>query len=630
MSVKIKSKLKQGSNRSFLARDFESLRQDLIEQARLFFPDKIKDFSEPSVAGMMVDLAASVGDTMSFYLDHQFQELDPQNAVELDNIVTHLRNAGVPIKGAAAAVVEVIVSAKVPALLDSDISQYVPDRKALPVILENTVFKSDSGIFFNLTEDVDLAELNPIGELIADDSVSERNDNNQPTQFLVSRRALAMSGRETVQNFTISDSHVPFREVSLRFPDVSEILSVTDAEGNTYYEVESLSQDTVFVPVDNSSVDDFDIVRKTLEIIPAPRRFVTRTSLIDRKTTIRFGSGDSQVLDDDIIPDPSDLSLDLYGKKSFKRFSIDPNALLQTQTLGLSPRGTTISVTFRHGGGLSHNVDANTLKTIEGLNIEFRNSPSPAAALATRQSIAVSNPESAKGAANAPTIEELRNLIQSARNAQSRTVTRDDLLARIYTLPSNFGRVFRVGLSNNIANPLALAMFIICQNREGKLDIAPDTLKENLSKYLNEFRLISDAIDVLDASVVNFGITYEVYVDKKANKAITLQNINSKIADAYQLKYFQIDQPIIIDDIVNLIINTQSVISLVDLKVYPIIDNTTSQTNPLRFDASIADRNYSTFSFPFEESTKKGILRGPVGSIFELRYPEADIKGAAI
>ena len=617
MAVKIKQKLRQGSNRSFLARDFESLRQDLIEQAKLFFPEKIKDFSEPSVAGMLVDLAASVGDTMSFYLDHQFKELDPQSAVEIDNIVTHLRNAGVQVKGAAPSVVEVTLSCKVPAVYDGDLQDFFPSRAALPVILENTVLKSDSGVFFNLVEDVDLAEQNPIDEFIAEFNPIEFDDAGNPTQMLVSRSALAMSGLESVQTVSIPDTHVPFREIILDFPDVSEILSVVDTEDNSYYEVNTLSQDTVFLPVDNTSVDDFDIVKKTLEVTPAPRRFVASTSLLDRKTTIRFGSGDTTVLDDDIIPDPSELSLDLYGKKSFSKFSIDPNSLLSTQTLGLSPRGTTLKITYRHGGGLSHNVDAQTIKTIEGLNVEFRNSPNPSQALTSRQSISVFNNEPARGAANAPTVEELRGLIQSARNSQSRTVTRDDLLARIYTLPSNFGRVFRVGLTNNSINPLSLVMYVISLDREGNLDVSPDTLKLNLSKYLNEFRLISDAIDVLDAHVINYSVTYEVFVDKKANKSLVLQNINSKIADALQIKYFQIDQPLIIDDIVNIIINTQSVVSITNLKIEPIT-------------GTVDGRSYSNHTFPFVQNTKNGIIRGYEGTIFELKFPENDIKGAAL
>lgn len=620
MATKIKKRLRPGSNRSFLARDFEAFRQDLINQAKLYFPDKIKDFSEPSVAGMLVDLAASVGDTMSFYLDHQFRELDPQNAVELDNILTHLRNAGVKIRGAAPATVEVDISFIVPAQTETiqDTVKHTPKTSCLPYVLENTLLKSDGSIFFNLTEDVDFAEKDLNGNLVANFSVHSSNpDTGEPTEFKVTRKVVCTSGSEIVQTVSLSNVHVPFREIALSNTDVTEILSVTDSDGNRYYEVESLSQDSVFIPVDNTSPDDFDTVPKTLEIISAPRRFVTITSLGSRTTSLRFGAGNSEVLDDDIVPDPSELSLELYGKKTFTKFSIDPNSLLQTQTLGMSPKGTTLRIVYRHGGGLDHNVDSNTIKTIENLSLEFRNSPTPAEALSVRQTVSCVNQSQARGGANAPTIDELRELIPSARNAQSRVVTRDDLLSRIYTMPSMFGRVYRVGLADNPINPLSLLMYVICRDSEGNLTEAPDQLKENISTYLNEFRLISDAIDVLDAGVINYGIEYEVYLEKTANKSSSLNAINNRIASALQTRYFQIDQPMIIDDVVNLIINAPGVISLTDLKIYPITGEKDG-------------RNYSSFTFLFEASTKKGIIRPPQGSMFELKFPEFDIKGIAI
>ena len=617
MSTKIKNKLKQGSNRSFLAKDFEAFRTELITQAKIFFPDKIKDFSEPSVGGMLVDLAAAVGDTMSFYLDHQFKELDPQSAVEIDNITTHLRNAGVKIVGASPSVVKAVLSVKVTAERKSRTGEYEPRFSSLPVVLEATTLKADNGVIFNLTEDLDFAKKDVEGNLVASKNFVTFDGDGNPSECELTLETFAISGQETLESITLSDIDVPFREITLQNKDVSEILSIKDTDDNVYYEVESLSQDTVFVPVDNLSIDDFDTVPKTLEIVPAPRRFTRSTSIQTRLTTVRFGSGNSESLDDDIIPDPSELSLDLYGKKSFARFSIDPNSLLGSQTLGISPRGTTIKILYRHGGGLRHNIDAGTLKTIGNLVVEFRNSPDPVDALGTRQTIKCNNLEQARGGANAPGVEDLRNLIQSARNAQSRTVTRDDLLARIYTLPSKFGRVFRVGLGDNPTNPLSLLMYVISLDNNGNLHVSPDQLKRNLSKYLNEFRLISDAIDILDASVINVGIQYEVYVDKNSNKQAVLQTINRRISDAFDIKYFQIDQPLIIDDVVNLVINTDGVISLTDLKIYPIT-------------GQLDGRQYSNFSFPFEASTKKGIIRPPAGSIFELKFPENDIKGFAV
>ncbi len=615
MSKKIKNRIKAQSQRTYLAKDFESLRQDLIRHAKVFFPDKIRDFSEPSLAGLLVDVAASVGDTMSFYLDHQFRELDPFTAVEFSNIENHIRNSGLKIPGASPASTEVEFTLICPAELSSD-GIYQPKFSALPTILSTTRCESQNGVRFIPVHDLDFSEKDLNGNYVANYTTS-KTEGGVPTQYKVTRSVVVVSGDEAIDTFPLSNAHVPFRQITLGNTDVSDIISVTDTEGNEYYEVDSLSQDTVFVPVDNTNRDDFDLVPKTLEIISAPRRFVTRTSSATRTTTLRFGSGNAAALDDDIVPDPSDLAIKLFGKKSFPRFSIDPQSLIDTQTLGMSPRGTTITVRYRFGGGLKHNVDVGTIIQIPTLSLEFRNSPDAEDALFVRQNITVNNPVAGSGGANTPTLDFLRSMIIPARNSQQRIVTREDLLARVYTLPAEFGRVFRIGLSDNPENPLALQMHIICLDRIGQLAVAPDSLKDNLSTYLNEFRLISDAIDVLDSPVVNFHVTYEVFVDKKSNKQSVLQNINRRIADSMNRRLIQIDQPIIIDDIVNIIINTPNVISLVDLQIGERV-------------GVIEDREYSNFTFPFEESIKNGILRGPIGSIFELKFPEKDITGFAI
>jgi hypothetical protein len=211
----------------------------------------------------------------------------------------------------------------------------------------------------------------------------------------------------------------------------------------------------------------------------------------------------------------------------------------------------------------------------------------------------------------------LKALIPTAKNNQSRIVSRQDLLARIYTLPSEFGRVFRASVADNPINPLSIVIYLVSLDADGRLVPSPDSLKLNLSNYLNEFRLISDAYDVLDAKVINFGITYEIYLDRKVNRQQTILNVNNRIADAFDRKYFQIDQPIVVDDVVNVIINTPGVISLADLRIFP---KTGTERN----------REYSDFQFNFESSTKKGIIRAPMGSIFELRYPSFDVIGAAV
>ena len=615
MAIDTKKKIKKAQNRSFLARDFESLRSQLINHARIFYPDKIQDFSEPGLGGLLVDLVASVGDSLSFYLDHEFRELDPNSAVELSNILMHLKNAGVDAYGASPASVNLKFTIEVSA--EKVAGGYRPKRSALPVLIQGTTVQSFDGITFVTLEDLDFSELDVYGNYVCTFSVLESQNDGVPIKYQVARTVSATSGLETTDSFTISNTHVPFREITLTKESASTISDIIDSDGNQYYEVTALSQDTVFKAVRNINPQDALEVPSNLEITPAPRRFVKSYNPSTRLTTIRFGGGDAEVLDDDIIPDPSDLALSLYGRKYTPRFSIDPNSLLKTQTLGIAPKNTTLSVRYRYGGGQGHNVGSNAISEINNLVLEFRNKPQGTEALSVRQSVGVKNPSPAIGGTNAPTVEDLQTLITSARSSQSRVVTREDLLARIFTMPSTFGRVFRASIATSPTNPLSILLYLVSLDRHGNMTVAPDALKKNLSKYLNEFRLISEAIDVLDAQVINFGVKYSVVVAPNVNKVQVVQTINQKISDALKKKYFQIDQPLIIDDITNIIINTDYVIALADLRIFPRV-------------GTVDDRMYTSATFSFDQSTKNGIIFGPPGSIFELKYPDDDVIGSAM
>jgi len=615
MSIDTKNKIKKERNRSFLAKDFDSFRAELLDYARTYFPDKIQDFSEASLGGLFLDMASYVGDTLSYYLDHQFTELNSSTAVERKNILTHLKNAGVKPVGSSPSSVYVKFYIRVPSEKNVDTS-YRPMLSSLPVIRAGTTCKSATGINFNLIEDLDFSETDDDGEFTSSVTVFTTDDSGNPTQFIMTRSGLCVSGNETTDSFNLGNQHIPFRELTLLSPDISDIISAYDSDGNEYYHVESLSQDTVFKAINNLG-DDGSLVPMNLEVVSAPRRYTSSFDPTTRMTKIRFGAGDAETLDDDIIPDPSELSIPLYGKKYFNRFSIDPNSLLQTQTLGISPKSTTISIRYRHGGGINHNVAAGSIRLLNVLVIDFLNRPASSVATSVRASIEIRNIDPARGGDTAPTLEELKSKISSARQMQSRIVSKQDLLSRIYTMPNIFGRVFRAGISNNPENPLAAQLFIISKNRFGNLANSPDALKKNLSTYLNEFRLISDAIDILDARVCNYTVNFGVVSSPGSNKSSVVQAVISRVRDLLRLENFQIDQPIVIDDIINIIINTPGVVSLVTLDILP--KNGIDQ-----------GRSYSDFYFNFENSTRNKIITAPRGTIFELKYPEHDIIGTAV
>lgn len=604
--------IKQIKSRKYLNKDFAGFKQDLFDYARVHFSDRIRDFSENSLGGMFLELAAYVGDVQSFYLDHQFHELDPNTSVEPRNIERHLRNAGIDIVGASPAVVEITVSIEVPADLNQN--PPVPLFSALPVIEAGTTFPSNAGTFFELTEDLDFSETID-DKYVASIRISSRDANNNPTAFIMSRKGIAISGTRQIESFSVGNFE-PFKKFTLSKENVTEVISVTDSQGNNYYQVEYLTQDTVYKTLINKN-DDGELVKENLAIIPAPYRFIKRTDLQTRLTSLIFGGGEAVTLDDDIIPDPSEFALPLYGKKNFSRFTLNPGNLLQSTTFGVISPNSTITVEYRFGGGLRHNVSAGGIRGIGSLNIRFPNGPAANVAAFVRKSVDATNEKDASGGDDAPTIEELKAKIPSVRASQGRIVTKEDLLARVYTMPSNFGRVYRASVRSNPNNPLATQLFIISRNQQGQLTISPDSLKKNLQTYLNEFRMISDAIDILDAQIINLKIEFSVVIDPSKNKKLVLQNVISRLKQYFSVKHFEIDQPIILSDLQNLIYNNNGIVSVTNVAVKNIF-------------GSVGGRTYSPVQFDVQSNTTKGIIIGPPGSIFEIKYKDYDIEGISV
>jgi len=613
-SGKNKIKSIRDSQRSYLNRDFDSFRSSLTQYSRTFFSDKISDFSENGFAGMLIELTSYVGDVMSYYMDHQFQELSLDEASETSNIERLIRNAGVKIVGASPAIVEVEFYMEIPAK-EVD-GTYVPDPTYMPIIRAGTTVSSGGGITFTLADDIDMGKKRASGELYASYVTMKSNSGGDPTSFSIMRSGTCISSANRTETFAISNSFVPFRTVSLGMTDITEIISVIDSDGNEWYEVEALTRDTVYRRVINT-MPDRDSVAEELEVIPAPRRFVASTSSNSRKTTLRFGGGSALSTDDDVLPDPSELSLPLYGKRTtITNFTIDPNKLLSTTTLGVAPQNTVLTVRYRYGGGVSHNVSEGSIRTVRSLITKFNSAVSASYISSIRASLEVINRDTAKGGERAPTINEMRTIANLSRNSQNRMVTKDDLIARIYTMPSKFGRVFRVGIRSNPHNPLAAVISIISRDKDEKLVISSDTLKSNLKTYLNESRLISDAIDIVDAAVLNVGLNYSIAASMTANTDTVIQKINTQLKNYFEIENFQIGTPIITTDIVNLIINTPDVQSLVSLSFYNI-------------SGTYEDRVYSNTSESIDSLTNKGIINCPPGSIFEFRFPEDDIIGTA-
>ena len=592
-------------------KEFNSLRNDLQKFALTHFSDNIVDFSNSSLGGMFLDVAAYVGDVTTYYLDHQFNENSIENAIEPKNLERLIRESGVDIPGPSPAYAEVNISIVVSAVLTN--GEYIPDSLELPIILKNTIFTTQSGIDFTLLEDVDFNKTKEDGELLADIKIGNVN-NNTIINFVLTLKGIVSSAKIATEQFAIENRLVPFRTLSLTNQDVVEIVSVIDSAGDNYYQVDSLSQDTVFKYFDNSQYDLIEVPFR-VELLHAPKRFTANRSIESGLTTLRFGAGNENNFDEDIIPDPSEHAISLYGdKETLDLISIDPNSFLDTQTLGISPKDTTLTITYQYGGGLRHNVPVGSISSIKTLLTSFKEGTSTSSEVSVRNSISVINTKRASGGEDEPTLEDLREIAIFNRNSQSRIVTREDLIARVYSMPAKFGRIYRVAVADNPRNPRAAQIFIVSRDNNGKLILSTDTLKKNLSKYLREFRIVSDSIDILDAIIVNFGVNYKVTIDKGYRREVVLNAVNAKLIEYFDLKNSQINKPITIGEVTNLIQSIPGVITIINLNI----------VSKSGFIDGVA---YGSYSFSPSNLTDRGYLFPPIGGIFEIKYPNSDIIG---
>lgn len=604
--------------RNYLAKDFDGLKRVIFEYARAYYPDRMSDFSENSLGGLLLDMAAYVGDNLSFYLDHQFNELNPARAIETNNLQQHLRNAGFKVTGVSPAIVDCTFSIECPATKDSN-GNLVPVLASLPVIKAGTVVTSVLGVVYTLADDVDFSEKYPDGSY----KFSQENGLTTPlgvATLILSRTGLCISGQEKSYGVDF-DNFVPFRRVTIPDQNVTEVISVTDDLGNVYYEVNDLADDVVYKNIKNFA-DDAPIVDSVLQLQPAPYRFTRETDINTLLTTLVFGGGDALTMQDDIIPDPTEFAIPLPNYKTFSKTPLNPQNLLSTRTLGVAGSNTRVTIRYRSGGGLSHNSLPNTITRVTGLNIFFPLNPPVSVGQNVTNSVSVTNLNEAKGGEDQPSVAELRNLIASMRNSQERIVTKEDLMARVYTLPTNFGRVFRAGVRSNPDNPLATRLYVVSRDAFGNLTTSTDTLKKNLIKHLNSYRLATDAIDILDSPVVNLKIEFMVIIDPSYQQNLVLQSCIDALRDYFDSKNCQIDKPINMTEVSNIIYSINGVTSM-------------PQNSPIRFanmTGLVDNRQYSDYYYNVKLGTvvNKGLLFPPEGGIFEVRYPDYDIVGRSV
>lgn len=625
---------------NYLNKTFGDYRQSLIDFAKVYFPDSYNDFNESSPGMMFIEMASYVGDVLGYYIDTNFRENLLQYANEQDNIISMAQAFGYQPKPATAATVEVDMFQIVPAkgLVDN----YAPDERYYMRLAPNLVVATEQ---FGTVNFRTIDELNFADPTDREITVYSIDNFNRPTFYLVRKKAKVVAG--TIKTYSTTFL-TPEKFSKLVIPDenVLDIISVVGENGIKWNQVDYLAQDLVFEPTLNTETanDDFSVPPTyTLKIVRTSRRFVVRYNT-DYECELHFGSG---------IIDDSDPSVNLEPKKianseyqtNLGSTSLDPSDFLSTRSYGLAPTGL-MTVTYSTGGGVESNVPTNTITrivTAEPLNdIQSFAANELQTWYTIRQSLAVNNPEPATGGKGADSVEEIRQNALAFFNAQNRLVTIEDYIVRTYAMPAKFGGISKVFVThdeqvNNILRATqeqqpadggvfvndapgagVINMYVLGYNSNKKLTTLNTTTKNNLKTYLDQYRMLTDQVRIMDAFVVNIGVTFRVVVFKGYNMNEVLARCIDTISRFFDIDKWQISQPIIINDIYMELAATEGVQSVLDVKVF----------NRYQYkDGS----DYNDYLYDIDSATDNGVIYPSLDpSIWEVRYPDRDIIGSAI
>jgi hypothetical protein len=603
-------------NINYINRDFSDFRQRLIEFSKIYFPNTYSDFSPSSPGMMFMEQAAYVGDVLSFYLDTQFLENYTQFAKQNNNLYELAYMFGYKPKVTGVSQANIEFFQQLPAKTVS--GSIVPDYDYALIINENTTISSQNGTSFLIQDRIDF-------------SVSSSQDptevsvyqisGNDPQYFLLKKTRTAISATINTTTFTFG-TPTPFNTINLNSSNIIKILDVYDSDNNKWYEVDYLGQEMVLDSIKNTNINDPNKVDDTpylLRLKKIQRRFATRFTS-PTNLQIQFGSGTTQDSDENITPNPDNVGLGLPFKIDKLTEAFSPLNFLKTNTYGISPSNTTLTVRYLTGGGVNSNINANELNILNTNNTNFLNSNlNPTTANYIFNSLFANNPEAANGGKGGDTPEEIRQNTLMAASAQNRTITPNDYLIRALSMPSQFGSLTKAFIEqprltdNQVSTIETLNLWVLSQNSSGNLDYANSTLKNNLRTYLSQNIIIGDNIKIRDAFIINIGIEFEIIVlPENNNNEVLLACINA-LKNEFLINKWQINQPILLRSLYVLLDRIQGVQTVKDIKILNKAGTTLG---------------YSIYAYDIEGATQNQVIYPSLDpSIFEVKYPDIDIKG---
>jgi hypothetical protein len=543
----------------YLAADFASFTTQFQQFLKAYFPNSWRDFSDASTGQALIEILAYSSDILNFFISRTANELLLDNAVQKESVYAIARSLGYRPQKKACSLVDQTVYVQVPAEYLTGVP--LPDYRYAFIFKRGSSILAQNGTIFETLYNIDFSQAT------GSDSYIPSQVNSATSQvewFSLKRNTLALSAQTKLKSFSITDFS-RFRKLTIDDTDSIDIFDVIDNQSNRWYEVDYLTQNTIFEASVNTNYDN-TLVPYVMKLKKVPRRFVTEFDYSTGYISLTFGSGKEDLDDSVLIPNISEVSIPLYGKEYFSDFSIDPQNFLNTKTLGLSPYNTILNVYYRSGGGASSVVKANDISKIDkatyewkytGLNSTIQNQ--------VVNSLSTTNLEPSIGGRDEDTIFEIKQKTKSFFAAQSRCVTREDYQIRLLSMPTIFGSFCKVNVKKSCRSTNAIEIVVLCYDENGNYSDPSDTLVKNAKTYLQKYALLTDNVFIRPANVVNFTINYVIICNENANRNTVLALCTNSLVAYFDKNQMQINQPIIRSDIVKVLQSITGVYSVSSL-----------------------------------------------------------------
>ena len=605
---------------NYINKDFTEYRSQLINYSQTYFPTTYTDFSETSPGMMFIEQAAYIGDVLSFYLDNQIQENYVQYARQNDNLFQLSYMYGYKPRVTSLSTTDVDFYQVVPSVLSG--SEYVPDYNYALYVNSNTKVSTRTGTptNFSIENPIDFtvsSSTNPTTVSVAQITA------DVPSQFLLKKTARAFSGDIKNIQFTFGAPQ-EFATVNIVSNDIAGVLDIVDSDGDKWYEVNYLGEEQVYDSIKNTNINDPNNYATgndspyLLQTKAVQNRFATRF-INDSTLQLQFGAGSPLSTTEEIIPNPSNVGIGLPFGQDKLTSAYSPTNFVFTNTYGVAPTNTTLTVRYYVGGGVSSNILSNTLTNPDTSTIQFiQSSLNTTLAQTVFNSIATNNPIAASGGSDGDSIEEIRQNIISNFGSQMRNVTADDYLVRTLSMPPTYGTISKAFTQRPNAEDAntTLNIFVLSVDNNNKLTTASTTLKNNLKTYLNQYRMIGDSLSIRDAFVINIGVNFEIITLPNYNNNRVLGDCIIALQRYFNTNRWQINQPILLNPLYVLLDEVEGVQTVKTIKISNI---------------SGLSKGYSEWAYDINGATQNGTIFPSLDpSIFEVKFPNTDIKGQVV